>query len=290
LAARVTFLADDYAGYEVRGLLGQHGLSVLVEVLDSGGVWHSVLFDVGQYGAGVVHNARLLNVDLSRVEAIVLSHNHYDHTGGLLDVLKSIGRRVPVVGHPWIFKPSIYVRGGRVRLNIGVPYSRGELEAAGADFILLRSPLEVAPGVYYLGEVERVHEDLAPVLEGNYTVDEDGRLVPHTLPDDTGIAVVVEGYGAIVIGGCSHSGIVNIALQAERVTGVKPRAVMGGFHMVGFSREKIEETIRLFREMGVEEVHTGHCTGLRAEYMMMEAYREKFHKIHAGYRVEFRAG
>jgi 7,8-dihydropterin-6-yl-methyl-4-(beta-D-ribofuranosyl)aminobenzene 5'-phosphate synthase len=64
---------------------------------------------------------------------------------------------------------------------------------------------------------------------------------------------------------------------------------MGGFHMIGFPREKIEKAIKVFKDTGVEEVHTGHCTGLRAEYLMMEAYQNKFHKIHAGYKAEFKA-
>ncbi|BEP16651.1 7,8-dihydropterin-6-methyl-4-(beta-D-ribofuranosy l)-aminobenzene-5'-phosphate synthase [Pyrofollis japonicus] len=284
--ARLVFLADDYAGYEVRGLLAQHGLSVLVEVVDHSGRVHRVLFDTGQYGEAIVHNARLLGVDLGSVEAIALSHNHYDHTGGLLEVLRAIGRRVPVVAHPDVFKPSIHIRGDRVRLNIGIPYSRRELEDAGADFLLLRTPLEIAPGVYWLGEIERRYPDLAPGLPGAYTVSNDGELAPHPLRDDTGLAIVVENYGAIVIGGCSHSGIANIASYAAKVTGETPRLVTGGFHMVALSQDKIMETIKVFRDLGVEEVHTGHCTGLQAECILAREYGKGFRKIHAGYAIE----
>lgn len=288
VSARLVFLADDYAGYEVRGLLGQHGLSVYIEVVDSDGVVHRVLFDTGQYADGVIHNARLLGVELNGVKAVALSHNHYDHTGGLLGVLKAIGHRVPVIAHPDVFKPSIYIRGNNIRLNIGIPYTRRELEEAGADFILVRSPMEVAPGVYFLGEIDRVHPELAPVLKGNYTLSSDGELVQHELRDDTGVAIAIEGLGTVAIGGCSHSGIVNIAEQAARVTGMNVFAVMGGFHLVSASRETISRVVEELKKMGVEEVHTGHCTGLVAEYAFLEAFGDRFRKIHSGYTVEFK--
>ncbi len=284
--ARIVFLADDYAGYESRGLLGQHGLSVFIEVIDKDGKVHRVLFDTGQYADGIIHNANLLGVDLHSIDAIVLSHNHYDHTGGLLGILKNIGKRVPVVAHPDVFKPSIYIARTSVRLNIGVPFRRVELEEAGADFVLVKTPLEVAPGVFFLGEIERKHPDLAPVLRENYTI-VNGVLTRHELRDDTGIVVVVNDVGAIVIGGCSHSGIINIVKTAEKITGEKPYAVMGGFHLLGFTEEEINNIIKLFREEGVEEVHAGHCTGLRAEYLFLKEYREKFAKLHSGHTAVF---
>ena len=288
ISARLVFLADETAGYEARGLLGQHGLSVLVETVDERGRVHRVLFDTGQYGEAVVHNARLLGLDLASVEAIALSHHHYDHTGGLKEVLEAIGKSTPVIGHVDLFKPSIYIRDNNIRLDIGIPYNRGELEALGAKFLLLRSSIEVAPGVYWLGEIPREYPELAPGLPGNYTISDDGELVPHTLRDDTGLAIMVEGYGLIVIGGCSHSGIVNIAAYASKLLNEAPRLVTGGFHMVSMNEEKIREAARALRELGVEEVHTGHCTGLRAECILRETYRDKFNKIHTGYVIEVR--
>jgi len=290
ISAKLVFLADETAGYEVRGLLGQHGFSVLVETVDERGRVHRVLFDTGQYGEAVVHNAGLLGIDLSSVEAIILSHHHYDHTGGLKEVLEAMGKNIPVVGHIDLFKPSIYIRGSNVRLDIGIPYRRGELEALGAKFLLLRNSMEVAPGVYWLGEIPREYPELAPGLPGNYTINDDGELVPHTLRDDTGLAISVEGYGLIVVGGCSHSGIVNIAAYASKLFNDTSRLVAGGFHMVSMSEEKIGEAARVLHELGVEEIHTGHCTGLRAECILRELYRGKFNKIHTGYVIEIRGG
>ncbi len=279
--ARIVFLADDYAGYESRGLLGQHGISVFIEVEKNGKKSH-ILFDTAQYAEGVIHNANILGIDLKNIGVIVLSHNHYDHTGGLYGIIKHINRRIPVVAHPDIFKPSISIGEDNVRLNIGVPESREKLEAAGANFILTRSPLEVAPGVYFLGEIPREWPHLSPGLEGNYTI-ENGELVKHELRDDTGIAIVVDGFGAIVIGGCSHSGIANIVKHAESVVKETPMVVMGGFHMISAPQDLISETIEKFKELGVREVHAGHCTGLRAEYLFMEEYGSNFKLLHSGH-------
>jgi len=280
---KIVFLADDYAGYESRGLLGQHGLSVLIEV-EKDGRRTSVLFDTGQYADAIIHNAEILGINLKEISVIALSHNHYDHTGGLYGILKYVGRRIPVVGHPDIFLPSISIEKDRVRMNIGIPQSRRELEEAGAEFLLVKSPMEVAPGVYFLGEVEREWPELSPLLESNYTI-KDGELVRHELKDDTGMAVVVEGLGTVVIGGCSHSGIANIVRQAEKVTGERPFAVMGGFHLISSPDSVINEVIKKLRELGVEEVHAGHCTGLRAEHALLREYGERFRLLHAGHTV-----
>ena len=288
VAAKLVFLADDYAGYEARRLLGQHGLSVYVEVTDSEGKHHKVLFDTGQYGKAILHNAELLGVDLRGVDAIVLSHNHYDHTGGLLDVLKYVGKKVPVVAHPLTLRPSFHVKDGKVR-NVGVPFSREELESAGADFVLVKSPREVVPRVYFLGEVERDPGVPVADLPGARTLSDDGKLVKHPMLDDTGIAVDVEGVGLVIVSGCGHSGIVNIVKQALKAVGSKPAYAMGGFHLLSLREEEIADVISSLKELGVKEVHAGHCTGLRAECMMLRDFGERFKKLHSGYTVEIKA-
>ncbi len=283
-------LVDDYSPRP--RLLGQHGLSLYIVVE---GDWGSarILFDTGQDYSVLEHNARILGIDPGNVDAIILSHGHYDHTGGLLGAVKHAaekrGGRIPVVVHPDAFLPAIHIGGGRVRLDIGIPYTRGELVENGARLLEAKSPLPVAPATYYLGEVEKTWPELAPGLPGAYTI-LDGRLVEHPLRDDTGLAITVEGLGAIVIGGCSHSGIANIAKHAEKVTGEKPYAVIGGFHLAGQPREKIEETIRVLKDMGVERAYPGHCTGLRAEHMMLEAFGGESARIYSGARIVFEAG
>lgn len=283
---RISVLADDYAGYEVQGLYAQHGLSLLLEVLLDSGVTKRILFDVGQDGVAVIHNAELMGLDIGDIDMIVLSHSHYDHSGGLLEILKHVKKKpIPLIAHPDIVKPAIHLSQRGLR-DVGLPYTLNQAEEAGARPILVSEPMEVAPGVVFLGEIPRYRKDLASEIKDLYTV-ENGRLVPHTISDDTGIAINVEGYGVILVSGCSHSGIANMVIHTSKLLSKPVRAVFGGLHLVGADREKIRKVIEVLRSEGVEEVYVGHCTGLEAEYMLLEAYGENFTKIHTGFTKTF---
>ncbi|MCD6084001.1 MAG: MBL fold metallo-hydrolase, partial [Desulfurococcales archaeon] len=194
--AEVIILVDDYAGYNIRGLLGQHGLAVLIKVLEKSGRTYKVLFDVGQDGSVLVHNSKLLGIDLHDVDVIALSHRHYDHTGGIVDMLKNIGRRVPVVAHPDVLKPGIVITESRVDFSAGIPCSEGELRGL-SNLVLARTPIQLAPSVWWLGEVPRkTSYEREP--DWSYTVSE-GKLVRDPLKDDTGVVISIEGYGAAVV-------------------------------------------------------------------------------------------
>jgi len=292
LTLKATVLVEDYAGYDARGLLGQHGLSVLLEVAGDDGVTRRVLLDVGQSFSVIARNASILKVKelLRRVDSVVLSHNHYDHSGGLPGFLKWLRlppNTLPLYAHPDAFLPSIVVRKGR-RVNVGVPATLRELEAFGANPVLSEdpAPVEDVPGTYFLGEVPRVRGP-EPRVRDNYVVLEGGAVRPHPLRDDTALAVVVEGYGAVVITGCSHSGILNVVEHAAKVTGETVRAVLGGLHLISSKEAEIEEVKRGLRDAGVEELHVGHCTGLRAECELMRELGKGFRRIKSGYIAEW---
>jgi len=278
-------LAEDYAGFNSVGLLAQHGLSILIRVTTSNERSRYILFDVGQVGDAIIRNSEILKLNLRDVSTVVFSHSHYDHTGGMPEIVKYMGRRVFLVAHPDITKPVIHVGKESVRLNIGLPYSINELKNVVP--ILTRDPLEIAPGIYYLGEIER-DESFVPKFEGLYTVI-DGKLVRNTVRDDTGIAINVEGLGLVVVSGCSHSGIVNIVRQACKIVKENPYLVIGGFHLIESKDEFIRGVANELKRLGVSNVVTGHCTGLRAEYILSETFKNNFTKMHVGLHIHLKS-
>ncbi|RLG85512.1 MAG: MBL fold metallo-hydrolase, partial [Thermoprotei archaeon] len=196
-----------------------------------------------------------------------------------------IKHTVPVVAHPDITKPNIYIGDGQVKLLVGLPFDISEVGKYGGQLLLTKSVLEVVPGIYFLGEIPRV-TDFEGVPKGFYTLD-GGELVRDELRDDTALAVKVRDLGLIVISGCSHSGIVNIVKYATEVLKEQPYAVIGGLHLISANEERIRKTVNGLKGLGVREVYVGHCTGLRAEYGFLRVYGDKFRKIHSGFRIKF---
>jgi len=256
---RITVLVDDSA-LGSRGLLAEHGFAALISV--EGG---AVLLDAGQTGLPLVLNALRLGADLPHLSAVVLSHGHYDHTGGLRALAQVLRTRPLLVAHPLALKPAVVEEGGA--RSVGIPYSEAFL---GEHFrlVLERGVVEVAPRVYFLGEVPRYRPELACPVPGTYVV-EGGRLEPHTFADDTAVAVDL-GEGLLVLTGCGHSGLVNAVLHAERALGKPVAAVLGGFHLVGRPPGFVERVVGELEGLGVARAYPGHCTGPAAAVKMLE--------------------
>ena len=273
---RIYTLVEDYSGYE-SPFLSQHGISFLIEHRGK-----RILFDVGQSEKPVLYNMSILRLEPSNIDYIFLSHCHYDHTGGLLGMLKAIKRRIPVIAHSLIFRRHFitepYLR------HVGIPFSREEIEEL-AELYLVDEPFQIVEDIYSTGEI-RKREDFEKSTLKLYTV-EDGKLVRDELLDDMSL-VVKTSQGLVIISGCSHAGIVSIIKRAIEITGIKKvRAVIGGFHLIDASGGRIKQTVKAFQELGVEEVYTGHCTGLKAEAEFLKAYGDRFHKLHSGMVIEF---
>ncbi len=272
---KIYTLAEDYAGYE-SPFLAQHGISFLIE---HKGV--KLLFDTGQNAQAVLYNMKLLGLKPSEIDYIFLSHCHYDHTGGLMGILKEIGRRIPVIAHPAIFRKH-FVTKPHLR-HVGVPFRREDVEKH-AELFLTGEPFQISNGMYSTGEILEKEGFERMELEV-YTL-KDGRIVRDSLSDD--MSVVIETPdGLVIVSGCSHAGIVSIVEHSIRLTGVERiKAVVGGFHLIDANDERIRKTIEAFKDLGVEEVYTGHCTGLKAEAAFLKAYGDGFHKLHAGMVIE----
>jgi 7,8-dihydropterin-6-yl-methyl-4-(beta-D-ribofuranosyl)aminobenzene 5'-phosphate synthase len=258
-------------------LVGEHGLSLLVTVCE-GKEKHTVLFDTGHTGIGVLHNATHLEVDLGQIETIVMSHRHMDHTGSLQPILERLGRPIPLVIHPDAFIPSRYLLlpDGK-KLRFPDTLNRKDLEQRGAEIVESRKPVPVAGGrILVTGEIERT-TGFEKGLPNAYT-EHDGELVKDPVNDDQSLVIHLKGKGLVVISGCAHSGIINTLLYSKKISGVdRLHAVLGGFHLSGPQFEPIiEETIDSLKKMNPKIFVPMHCTGWKAVHRFEETFPDAF--------------
>ena len=245
--------------------IGEWGYAALVEV-DG----HRILFDTGARPRTVLENARELGIDLSSVEDVVLSHNHGDHTGGLLTLRRELQKQSPLalsrahVGED-IFTPRLNARG--VDAN-GLLPDKTAYEATGARFVQHARATEIFPGVWLTGPVPRVHPEKS--YGAGLTLKLASGDVPDTIPEDSSLVIVSES-GLIVLSGCGHAGIVNIAEHARSLAAGAPLlAVIGGLHTFDASDETLAWTARQLKGFGVRYLLAGHCTGIEATYRLRQ--------------------
>jgi 7,8-dihydropterin-6-yl-methyl-4-(beta-D-ribofuranosyl)aminobenzene 5'-phosphate synthase len=258
----ITALVDDSTS--ANGLSGEHGLSFWIE---SGN--KRVLFDTGQSDL-LVENAGLLSIDLAETDAIVLSHGHYDHTGGLAAAL-DIAPRAIVHVHPAALWPK-FVRKGHETQNIGMSDSTKEVIRAHVQderVVWTEEPTEVIPGLLVTGSIPR-NTDFEDV-GGAFFVDENCKKT-DILPDDQAMCFDAP-RGLAVILGCSHAGVVNTLDYVVKLTGKRRiYSVIGGLHLLGSSQERIERTISVFRKYCVQRIGLAHCTGTNATRQISNAF------------------
>ena len=272
----ITTLSENTAG--AVNLLAEWGLSILVETDTA-----NILLDTGQ-SISASHNADILGVDLSKIDIIVLSHGHYDHTGGLRQVLSKIGKRVEIIAHPDIWAAKYSRRQGQEDRYIGIPFQRQELESLGANFNLTTKPVKITDDIMTTGEVPMV-TDFEEIEPNRFFVKENSDWQPDELLDDQALIINTE-QGLVVILGCAHRGMINTLYHAQQLTGVKQiHMVLGGCHLTGATEERIRLTIATLKELGAQRIGVSHCTGLPAAAIMAQEFGDSFFFNNAGTRI-----
>jgi 7,8-dihydropterin-6-yl-methyl-4-(beta-D-ribofuranosyl)aminobenzene 5'-phosphate synthase len=265
---QITTLSENLIGKRVG--LGEHGYSAFIETDQA-----NYLFDTGG-GHSVVPNSLMLNKDMRTIRKIFLSHGHYDHTGGLPEVLKIKGK-VDVHAHPHVFLDRISVlkeNEKETKRFVGIPFKKGYLESLGANFILNTDFIQVGQGMFLTGEVPRKTPFEKP--DPRLFSEIDGKMAQDIFLDDQSLILDSE-KGFILILGCAHSGMINIIQHVISKTGKdKFYAILGGTHLDFLTPEQLEESIKSLKKMEIGKIGVSHCTGMRAAFRLHQEFGDRF--------------
>jgi len=279
---KITILCENRAG-NTRGITGEHGFSALIERGKE-----KILLDTGQ-GMTLKPNADALGIDLTDIPTVVLSHGHFDHTGGLPQVL-SFARKVNIIAHPDIFDSKYAAEKtsqGEKKLFIGIKYKKEFLESSlGANFVFETQYKEISPGVFFSGEVPRTTDFEHP--DTHLLVKKDNGYSVDPLLDDASL-LIETAKGPVIVSGCAHAGIVNVMNHFREKSGHKKfHAVLGGTHL-GFmgTGDQLQQSLEAFDRFKVDLIAVSHCTGNEAAAICYNRFKERFAFANAGWSVVF---
>ncbi len=275
MTIKATVLCENYVDGQA-GAIAEHGWAVYLETNQG-----NFLFDTGQ-GKAIINNALYFKKDLSIIKGIIISHHHWDHTGGLFDVLQQTGK-IKVYSHPDIFKNSYSVR-SRVARNIGIPFRQEILESKGAEFVFNTEPEEIVPGMVFSGEIPR--KTSFEKGDNKLMVKSKKGFIQDNILDDQTLIIKTD-KGLFIILGCSHSGIVNIINYAIKMTGQEHiHTIIGGTHLGPADEETREKSIHALKKFDIERIGVSHCTGLEVSARLSQEFKERFFYCNVGTVVE----
>lgn len=257
------------------GLLAEHGLSFWIEYGDK-----RILFDTGQSNI-LVQNAKTLGINLAETNAIVLSHGHYDHSGGLPAVL-DIAPKAKIYLHPTATEPK-FSRKVLEAKSIGMS-NLAKKAVQRRHVIWTATPAHIFPGMSVTGQVPRINnfEDVG----GAFFVDEHYQKPDELLDDQT--LFIESARGLVVVLGCAHSGVVNALDYISNLTSRnKIYAVIGGMHLLNASRVRIANTIEAFKKYEIQKVGIAHCTGANAVKRFSDAFKDQCFSCSTGTQISF---
>ena len=239
-----------------RGLKAEHGFSVWIETEHG-----NLLWDTGQDDL-LLSNAQQLGKSIKSTSSIVLSHGHFDHTGGLYEVLK-LAPHAQLFGHQNILlqRYSCNKKKQNSVKSIGIPFAKKDIEEIKKRLTLTPAPVDILPGIFATGEIPRETE--FEDTGGSFFLDEACTEI-DLITDDQALCIECS-QGLIVILGCAHSGVVNTLNYVAKLTqGKRIFAVIGGMHLLHASKNRLEATAEAFTRYDIQEIGPCHCTGIKA--------------------------
>lgn len=264
----------------------EHGLSYHVETTVSQQS-HSFVFDFGTDIQGISRNMRLLKIDFKKIEALALSHDHFDHQAALVELLRDkrgeIPQGIPFFVGKQFFVGTYFRRPDGSVLNL-LALSREDIDKLGVVKIVeVEAPTPVVPGAYLSGTVERVTD--YEKISSAFVAKKGDQFIQEEFIGEQAIIMNAKGKGLVVLSACAHRGIVNTVKQAQRMTGIeKVHAVIGGFHLAGAKPEVIQKTIADIKAIRPDYLVPMHCTGFEATSALAREMPDQFILNTAGTR------
>jgi len=285
---KLTILVDNYV--DLQKLKAEHGLAIFIENDNQ-----KVLFDCGQSDL-ILANAKVLGIDLNKVSKIVLSHGHYDHTGGLLPVLKYLNREIDVYAHPSVSEEKFSKYKGFNGFNesryIGIPERLQVYEKKGARFLLSKDPVQINDSTYLSGQINEDNRDNETIdntesAKDSFFIRENNLFVKDPLFDDISIFINLPDL-LLIVTGCAHSGILNILKKAEDLNLVdKEILIIGGLHLSKTDKQNIDNIISELKKYNIKLLMPAHCTGINAFVQLKNSFNDKCLFGSAGKVLEF---
>lgn len=257
------------------GLKASHGLSLYIEYKD-----YHLLYDVGQDDV-FLENAKILGIDLSKCENIIVSHGHLDHAGGLAFLKNKVNLNKVIINKN-AFKERVRLNHEKI-MDIGISNKLRDLNI-GKD---INGNFELTKGVWCISNVEILNDSYG-LEKGLFIRDDEGNLKDDTFEDELNLAIETS-KGLVVVSGCSHRGVINILRNAQKTTGInKINTFVGGLHLNSASKEEVLKVIDKLKEFNINRLIVGHCTGPEAIALIKQYMPENTEVVnnYVGYELD----
>jgi len=278
---KITVICENSVSIPVpKGLRAEHGLSFLLEGKNN------ILFDTGQFT--LVDNLKRFGKDLQMIDKIILSHGHYDHTGGLEDFLKERDEPISVFLHQAAFQEKVAVGevlGKKIEIPIGFPKNRKKYENLGANFHFVKGYTQLEDNLFTISEIERPADWESSDLR--LKIKEAGQVKDDFFTDDLSILLETDS-GPVVLLGCAHAGLVEILDDLSEKSGHQEfQAVLGGTHLHSASEDYLHKAVDTLKKYQVKMIAPNHCTGFKAASFLAQNFPKEFREASVGQVFEF---
>jgi len=287
----IQILVENTAGFFWGGTLGEYGFSALSVVQFSDSEL-KILFDTGPSPVAFLNNIKKLEVDLSTIDALVLSHGHLDHIGGLKEAIALTKKRIPLICHPQTISPKFITEKGKT-LDVGFQKIFDSVEDLKKQVHLITTTTshELAKSVMTTGEVPRKND--FEVLSGklrDVTTVQNKKIIPDKLLDDLSMVFHLDDDSIVILAGCCHAGIVNTIAKTEELTDSSNIVgIVGGLHIRDASYNRLSRTIQELKKYPIKQIAPCHCTGFRGKHALATAFRKKFLDVSVSSTIKFEA-